>query len=35
LARDKIHPTNAGYRSIAEEPGRQARILADMSFSID
>jgi len=35
LAGDKIHPTNVGYRNIAEEPGRQARTLADVSLLKD
>jgi lysophospholipase L1-like esterase len=35
LAGDKIHPTQAGYRNIAEEPARRARMLADISFMKD
>ena len=31
LARDKIHPTSAGYRNLAEEPTRINRVLADIS----
>jgi hypothetical protein len=31
LARDKIHPTSAGYRNLAEEPTRLNRVLADIS----
>ncbi len=35
LAGDKIHPTQVGYRNIAEEPARRARMLADISFMKD
>jgi hypothetical protein len=35
LAGDKIHPTQVGYRNIAGEPARRARMLADISFMKD
>ena len=35
LAGDKIHPTRDGYRNIAEEPARRARVLANLSSMKD